>query len=300
MLVEKEGRRQVGAWGNLKIIVTSKRWAMIVGMLVVVAAGVWAATRVTRRAAPSSGAVAVLHDVPSGEKLTIKFFRNPSAVADVSMRDLDGRTISPAALRGKVVLVNFWATWCPPCRAEIPDLVALQSKYGDHLQIIGVSQDEGSLEVVKRFAADQHMNYPVVMMTPELDRAFTGIAALPTSFVLDREGRIVQRHVGMLNAIVTEQETRALAGLSVNASIEEIDRGQIAKLENLAQATQIPGVDLSKLSPERRTQALQKLNSEPCTCGCDNTVAKCRIDDPKCATSLPLAQRIVAEIADQP
>ena len=104
----------------------------------------------------------------------------------------------------------------------------------------------------------------------------------------------------MLNAIVTEQETRALAGLSVNASIEEIDRGQIAKLENLAQATQIPGVDLSKLSPERRTQALQKLNSEPCTCGCDNTVAKCRIDDPKCATSLPIAQRMVAEIAEQP
>ena len=274
---------------------------MIVGMLVVVAAGVWAATRVTRRAAAPSDAVALLHDVPSsGEKLTIKFFRNPSAVADVQMRDLEGRTISPAALRGKVVLVNFWATWCPPCRAEIPDLVALQSKYGDRLQIIGVSQDEGSVEVVRRFAAEQHMNYPIVIMTPELDRVFTGIAALPTSFVLDREGRIVQRHVGMLNAVVTEQETRALAGLSVNASIEEIDRGQIAKLDNLAQATQIPGVDLSKLSPERRTQALQKLNSEPCTCGCDNTVAKCRIDDPKCTTSLPLAQRIVAEISEQP
>jgi thiol-disulfide isomerase/thioredoxin len=292
----------VGAWGNLKIIVTPKRWATIVGMLVVVAAGVWAATRATSRSAAPGAAPgdAVLHAVPSGEKLTIKFFRNPSAVADVSMRDLDGRTISPAALRGKVVLVNFWATWCPPCRAEIPDLVALQSRYGDRLQIIGVSQDEGSVEVVRRFAAEQHMNYPVVMMTPDLDRVFTGIAALPTSFILDREGRIVQRHVGMLNAIVTEQETRALAGLSVNASIEEIDRGQIAKLDNLAQATQIPGVDLSKLSPERRTRALQKLNSEPCTCGCDNTVAKCRIDDPKCATSLPLAQRIVAEIAEQP
>ena len=278
-------------------------------MLVVVAAGVWAAMRVTRGpaapgAAPgsaSSGPGALLHEVPPDGKLTLKFFRNPVPVAaDVAMRDLDGNTISPASLRGKVVLVNFWATWCPPCRAEIPDLVALQSKYGDRLQIIGVSQDEGSVEVVRRFAAEHHVNYPIVMMTPELDRAFTGIAALPTSFVLDREGRIVQRHVGMLNAIVTEQETRALAGLSVNASIEEIDRGQIAKLENLAQATQIPGVDLSKLSPERRTQALQKLNSEPCTCGCDNTVAKCRIDDPKCATSLPIAQRMVAEIAEQP
>jgi hypothetical protein len=64
------------------------------------------------------------------------------------------------------------------------------------------------------------MNYPIVMMSPDLEKAFPGISALPTSFVLDREGRIVQRHVGMLNAIVTEQETRALAGLSVSASIE--------------------------------------------------------------------------------
>ena len=143
-----------------------------------------------------------------------------------------------------------------------------------------MSQDEGSIEVVKRFAAEQHMNYPIVMMTPELEKAFPGIAALPTSFLLDREGRIVQRHVGMLNAMVTEQETRALAGLPVNASIEEVDRAQPAKLEN-AQATQIPGVDLTKLSPERRTAALQKLNTEACTCGCDNTVAKCRIDDPE-------------------
>jgi thiol-disulfide isomerase/thioredoxin len=216
------------------------------------------------------------------------------------MRDIDGRQISPAALRGKAVLVNFWATWCPPCRAEIPDLVALQAKYGDKVQIIGVSQDEGSVEVVRRFAAEQHMNYPIVMMTPELDRAFPGIAALPTSFVLDRESRLVQRHVGMLNAIVTEQEMRALAGLPVSASIEEVERGQPARLENAAQATSIPGVDLARLSPERRMQALQKLNSEPCTCGCDNTVAKCRIDDPKCTTSLPLAQRIVQEIAEQP
>jgi thiol-disulfide isomerase/thioredoxin len=299
MLVEKERRRQVGVLGYLRIIVTPKRWAVIVAMLLIVAAGVWAAVQATRPKA-ASGDAAVLHEVPSGEKLTLRFFRNPSVVPDVAMRDIDGRSISPSTLRGKAVLVNFWATWCPPCRAEIPDLVALQAKYGDKLQIIGVSQDEGSVEVVKRFAAEQHMNYPIVMMTPELDRAFPGISALPTSFVLDRESRIVQRHVGMLNAIVTEQEMRALAGLPVSASIEEVERGQPARLENAAQATSIPGVDLAKLSPERRMQALQKLNSEPCTCGCDNTVAKCRIDDPKCATSLPLAQRIVQEITEQP
>ena len=271
---------------------TPRRWATIGAMLLVVAAGIWAAACTTRPADP-------LSDAPSTEKLTLRFYRNPSPMPAVTMHDLEGRPLSTASLRGKVVLVNFWATWCPPCRAEIPDLVKLQAKYGDRLQIIGISQDEGAVDLVRQYAAEQRMNYPVVMMTPELDRAFPGISALPTSFVIDREGRIVQRHVGMLNATVTEQETRALAGLPVNASIEEVDRAQPAKLEN-AQATQIPGIDLASLTPERRVQALQKLNTDPCTCGCENTVAKCRVDDPKCTTSLPLAQRIVQDIAAQP
>jgi thiol-disulfide isomerase/thioredoxin len=279
---------------------TSKQWAMIVLMLAAVAGGVWAAAGLTRPAKTSAGASpaapSLLH--PVSDKLTLRFFRDPSSAPAVVMHDIDGKAISSADLRGKVVIVNFWATWCPPCRAEIPDLVALQAAYGGHLQIIGISEDEGSIDEVRRFAAAQHMNYPIVMMTPDLEKAFAGVSALPTSFLIDRQGRIVQRHVGMLNATVTEQETRALAGLVVNASIEEVDRAQPAKLEN-AQATQIPGVDLTKLSPERRTAALQKLNTDACTCGCENTVAKCRIDDPKCATSLPLAQRIVEEIAAQ-
>ena len=276
---------------------TTKRWSIIVLMLVAVAGGVWVAAKFTRASGPpavSSTAAApssLLHPVPAGDKLTLRFFRDPVQVAEVVMHDIDGKALSSTELRGKVVVVNFGATWCPPCRAEIPDLVALQAKYGDRLQIIGVSQDEGSIEVVRRFAAEQHMNYPIVMMTPELEKAFPGIAALPTSRRRSH-GTHGAAHVGMLNAMVTEQETRALAGLPVNASIEEVDRAQPAKLEN-AQATQIPGVDLTKLSPELRTAALQKLNTEACTCGCDNTVAKCRIDDPKCATSLPIAQRIV-------
>jgi len=276
-------------------------------MLVAIGAAVWVSARLTRsgppaaaRAAAGTGAgPSLLHAVPDDQKLTIHFFRNPSAAPPLAMKDVDGRPISTGDLRGKVVIVNFWATWCPPCRAEIPDLVALQAAYGDRLQIIGVSQDEGPIDGVKRFAADQRMNYPIVMTTVEIEKAFPGVTALPTSFVLDREGRIVQRHVGMLNATLTEQETRALAGLPVNASIEEVDRAQPAKLEN-AQATQIPGVDLSKLPSERRTAALQKLNTEPCTCGCENTVAKCRVDDPKCSTSVPIAQRIVEEITAQP
>jgi thiol-disulfide isomerase/thioredoxin len=274
----------------------ARRWWVV---LAVAAAGavVWlAVSRLSTREAQLAEEVSA----PDGERLTLRFFRNPAAVPALAMRDLDGRPLSSADWRGKVVIVNFWATWCPPCRAEIPDLVALQNKYRDRLLIIGVSQDEGSVEGVKQFAATHQMNYPVVMMTPEIDQAFPGIRALPTSFILDRESRVVQRHVGLLNQVVTEQETRALAGLPVNASIEEIDRGQPARLENAAQATEIPGVDLARLTPDQRMAALQKLNTDPCTCGCENTLAKCRIDDPKCTTSLPLAQRVVQDIAERP
>src|SRR5262249_33154150 len=161
--------------------------------------------------------------------------------------------ISLASLRGKVTIVNFWATWCPPCRAEIPDLIALQDKYRDRLQVIGISQDEAGVEVVKRFAARHNMHHPIRMASAHLEKLFPGVAALPTSFVIDREGRIVQKHVGMLTPSLTEQETRALAGLPVNATIEEVDQTQGLKLGKGAQALNIPGVDLSKLSPAKRT-----------------------------------------------
>src|SRR5262245_28778094 len=197
----------------------TRRWLVVLACVTASAAMSLGATGCSSRpeAQPTE-------EVSGGERVTLRFFRNPAAVPAVAMRDLDGRPLSSADWRGKVVIVNFWATWCPPCRAEIPDLVALQNKYRDRLLIIGVSQDEGSVEVVKQFVAAHQMNYPVVMMTPEIDQAFPGIRALPTSFILDRESRVVQRHVGLLNQVVTEQETRALAGLPVNASIEEIDR----------------------------------------------------------------------------
>ena len=87
------------------------------------------------------------------------------------------------------------------------------------------------------------------------------------------------------------------AGLAVNASVEEVEQTQGLKLENGAQLMTIPGVDLAKLPPATRAEALQKLNSQPCTCGCDLTVAKCRVDDPSCGVSLPLARQIVAQLA---
>ena len=261
----------------------------------------WAAARFARQFdGRPKGAGETADAAAGGERMALRFFRNPATAPAFVVRDLDGREWSAASLRGKVVILNFWATWCPPCRAEIPDLVALQEKYRDHLVVIGVSEDESGPGVVRQFAAQHKINYPIVMMTPELDKMFPGVSALPTSFILDRDSRIVQKHVGMLTARTTEYETRSLAGLPVNASIEEVDQTQGLKLDNNAQLMTIPGIDLATMPAGKRAEALQKLNAASCTCGCDLTVAKCRVDDPACGVSLPLAREIVKQIAGAP
>src|SRR5437762_8326244 len=90
----------------------------------------------THGAAPADGFT------PSAEPVALRFYRNPAPAPAFTAVDLDGRTVSTDSFRGKVVILNFWATWCGPCRAEIPDLVALQDRYRDTLQVIGISQDE--------------------------------------------------------------------------------------------------------------------------------------------------------------
>lgn len=273
---------------------TPKR-ALLVGVILVALAGVWLAARNLRH--DEGTVVAAAGDTAAGDEPTIRLFRNPAPANAFTVRTIDDREVSLASFRGKVTIVNFWATWCPPCRAEIPDLVALQAKYRDQLQIIGISEDEGGPEVVRKFVAEHHMNYPVAMTSPELEKQFPGISALPTSFVIDPEGRIEQKHIGMLTAGVTEQETRALAGLAVHAKIERVDQTQKLELGPNAQAIDIPGLDLGKLSAAKRREALEKLNAQSCSCGCDLTLARCRVDDPSCGVSLPLARHIVDQIA---
>src|SRR5205809_6964033 len=92
-------------------------------------------------------------------KGSVRLLTDRPSIGTVAGVDLDGRPVSTTAFRGKVVLVNFWATWCPPCREEIPDLVKLQARYKDTLQIIGIAQDSGTVEQVRRFAVEHGMNY---------------------------------------------------------------------------------------------------------------------------------------------
>ena len=140
------------------------------------------------------------------------------------------------------------------------------------------------------------VNYPIVMATPELNRQFPGVFALPTSFVVNPDGLIVQTHVGLVNPAVLEQEVRYLAVLPSDVTVELVDEDQTTRLVNAAHATEIPGLDLSELTPQQKEQVLQRLNEDSCSCGCQLTLAQCRINDSACGLSLPLAEKVVDEI----
>jgi len=194
-------------------------------------------------------------------------------------------------------LLNFWATWCGPCRAEIPDLVDLQKRYGDKLEIIALATDEEDADAVRHFILQSGINYRVAMVSDEVRREYGGIAALPTAFVIDPRGRIVQKHVGLNDPAIYELEVKAMLGQPVDAKVEYFeDNGQIF-LKNAERATQLPGVDFSKLSAAQKTVALHHLNAESCDCGCRFTLAQCRINDSACRVSLALAAKVVYRVA---
>ena len=232
----------------------------------------------------------------TGDRVAVELLKEPTELPAFTLTDLDGKTMSSTDWKGKVVVVNFWATWCAPCRAEIPDLVALQDKYRDQLLVVGISEDEGPVDKVRTFTAERKVNYPIVMTTPDVEKLFPGIVALPTTFILDKDGKVAQKHVGMLHARETEATARLLAGLEVNAEVKRVDDPTRINPEDVAQIKDIPGVDLSQVPEAKRADVLQALNTDSCTCGCGLTVAKCRMDDPACTISPPIAKAIVERV----
>lgn len=226
----------------------------------------------------------------------IRFVRDPDPAPDFKLEDLEGKPLTLAGARGKVVLLNFWATWCGPCRAEIPDLIELQDKYRGQLQVIGLTVDDEDVRMIQRVVAGAGINYPVAMAPAAVRTQYGGIPALPTSFLLDREGRLVQKHEGLRDPRLYETEIRALLGLPIEARVETfVDTGQVF-LEHANRASELPGVDLSKLTPQQKQAALHAFNAEMCDCGCNFTLAQCRILDRNCAVSLSRTARIVAKL----
>jgi len=115
------------------------------------------------------------------------------------LKDVNGRMVRLSDYQGKVVLVNFWATWCPPCRAEMPDLVRLQREHAKQgLQIIGITYPPERVDRVRRFARSLKVNYPIILGTRELKARFSSEEVLPLTVVINRDGKITDVISGIL------------------------------------------------------------------------------------------------------
>lgn len=129
-----------------------------------------------------------------------------------TMKDLDGKDVSLSSFKGKVILLNFWATWCGPCKAEIPGFVELQDQYGkDGLVIVGYSVDDEAPKA-RAFANEYKMNYPVLLGLgrEDVQEAYGPIWGIPASFIISRDGRVCQKHLGIAPKAVFEKEIKAL------------------------------------------------------------------------------------------
>lgn len=130
---------------------------------------------------------------------------------DWELPSLDGRVVKSSDFAGKVLLLNFWATWCGPCRMEIPSLIELQRNYADRgLVVLGVSIDEGGPGVVRPIVKQAGINYPILIANDAMLTAFGGIEAIPTSFIIDRSGRITAKHVGLADKAAFEASIKPL------------------------------------------------------------------------------------------
>jgi cytochrome c biogenesis protein CcmG/thiol:disulfide interchange protein DsbE len=132
---------------------------------------------------------------------------------DFTLESLDGKTMSLSQLRGKAVLLNFWATWCGPCKIETPWLVELQNQYGPQgLQIVGVEAGDDGKEDIEKFVKDMGINYPILIGKESVGDAYGGVPALPETFFIGRDGKIVDKSMGLHGRAEIEDSIKKALG----------------------------------------------------------------------------------------
>jgi peroxiredoxin len=147
---------------------------------------------------------------------------------DFSLKDADGRSVNLADYKGKVILLNFWATWCGPCKIEIPWFVEFEQKYKDQgFAVLGVSMDDEGWEVVKPYIAKYKVHYRVLLGDDMVADQYGGVDSLPTTFLIDKQHRIASIHVGLVGKNDYEREIQELLGVKQSgAGGDPADGGQ--------------------------------------------------------------------------
>jgi cytochrome c biogenesis protein CcmG/thiol:disulfide interchange protein DsbE len=161
-------------------------------------------------------------NAPHSVKAAVKPDKERKSAPNFSLKDADGKTVKLSDYKGKVVLLDFWATWCGPCKIEIPWLKEFQRKYKDKgFEVIGISMDEEGWQVVKPFVNETGINYRIVIGDDSTAQLYGGVDALPTAFVIDREGRIAAVHVGLTSkGEIQNGIEEVLGGSSVSARLD--------------------------------------------------------------------------------
>lgn len=168
----------------------------------------------------AAGLAAVFVGCKSGSEAAPAAAKTLANEPDVTFKDLSGKDVSLASFKGKVVVVNFWATWCEPCQVEIPWMIGFQQKYADKgFTLLGVAMDDDGESVVEPFVQKTEfdvdgkkmaMNYPIVLGNDDLAGKFGGLLGLPTTFVISRDGKIVKRYIGLASRDDLEGEIKSL------------------------------------------------------------------------------------------
>jgi cytochrome c biogenesis protein CcmG/thiol:disulfide interchange protein DsbE len=132
---------------------------------------------------------------------------------EFSLESLEGQTVHLADFRGKAVLLNFWATWCQPCKIEMPWLEQMQQQYGpEGLQIVGIAMDDASKEDIAKFTKEMGVNYPILLGKESVGDAYGGVQFLPSTFFIDRNGKIVDRVFGLKSRSEIEDDIKLSLG----------------------------------------------------------------------------------------
>jgi peroxiredoxin len=139
--------------------------------------------------------------------------KNGAVAPDFALKSLDGKQVRLSDFRGKAVLLNFWATWCAPCKIEMPWFVDLQKQYASQgLQVLGVAMDDSGEETISKFAQQMGVNYPVLIGKEAVGDAYGGVEFLPTTFIIDRQGKVVDRVFGLVGRSEFEDNIKKALG----------------------------------------------------------------------------------------